>query len=151
MAALPTNIRGVIEAGVDAMDAPTYNYAYGPVDVFDAAQWPDGSPQVFLEEGGWNPGTITGTVGKITQSTLLTFRVVVPKGPGDIDPELDNVDSDIKRLMGALEESLRAQGCFVQLFLGSLKKYRLVVARPGEISVRYGLTWRQNRLNPTSL
>lgn len=148
--ALPTNIRSVIEAGVDAMATPTYHFNYGLVNLHDPAAWPVGSPQVFLEEGGFEPVRGPGVVGKWTNVTAIAFRAVVPAGAGSIDEEMDKVDDDIKRLMAALEEPLRVAGAYIAIYSGTVQLYRLVRARPGQVTVRFSLTWRQSRVNPAS-
>lgn len=148
--ALPTSIRTLIAAGVAGMAPPTYHFAYPPVDVRDPALWPAAAPQVFLEEGGFEPVSGPGVVGKWTNRTALALRAVVPAGAGPIDAELDLVDEDLKRMMHTLLEPLRAAGAYIVLYQGSVRQYRLVRARPGQVSTRFSLTWRQSRENPSS-
>ena len=148
---IPTSILSLIAAAVDAMAPSAYFFAYGPVDVVDPAAWPVGSPQVMLEQSGWNPSSSQRQmVGKITQAMLLTFHVYVPKGAGDIDAEMSKVDTDIKRMMQANDDALRAAGLFIGEYQGTRTNYRLVEAYPGEMRISFSLTWRQSRVNPES-
>lgn len=149
--ALPTDIREVIENGVLSMATPSFNYNYGPVDVRDAAEWPAAAPQIFLDAEAADAVSGRQAVGKITQVTQLTFRALVPANSGRIDTDLDNCEEDIKRLMAVLETALSTAGAYIITFLSSTRNYRLVRARPGELRVRYQLTWRQSRMNPASL
>ncbi len=135
---IPTNLLSIVATAVDGMAPPTYNFAYGPVDVEDPAAWPAGSPQVYLDSPSKNSGaTVREMVGKTTNAQLLTFRVIVPKGAGNA--------------MKAIDNALRAAGMMLSYFQGSTNAYRLVTAYPGEISIRFLLTWRQSRENPESL
>ncbi len=147
---IPTNLFALIASGVPTMAPPPYNFAYGPVDVFDPAAWIPARPQVFLEESGWDLTPGSQRVNSLAQSGLFTFRAIVPKGPGASDVEMNKVDSDIKRLMQALNESLRAAGMLPSSYQGTKKAYRLVDAYPGEVRVNYVLAWRQDRQNPES-
>lgn len=147
---LPTDARSIIETAVDAMATPPYSFNYGPVNIHDPAAWLPAVPQVFLQESGWTPPGGTSFVDKLMQTTGLTFRAVTPRGAGSIKAELDKVDQDVKRMMASLEVPLRSAGVLFITFLGSTPLPRLVYAWPGEISIRYGLTWRQSRSNPSS-
>lgn len=146
---IPTAVLSILAAGVDTMAQPTYAFAYGPVDVADPAAWIPAAPQVFLEEVGWSAVPGRQVVGKTTNAGVLTFHVYVPKGAGTIDAEMNKVDSDMKRLMFALWPQLSASGMLLHPeYQGTAKNYRLVEAFPGEMRIRYALTWRQSRENP---
>ncbi len=146
---IPTAVLSVLAAGVDTMAPPTYAFSYGPVDVADPALWPTAAPQVFLEEAGWSAVPGRQVVGKTTNAEVLTLHAFVPKGAGDIDVEMNKVDSDVKRLMFALWPQLTAAGLLLHPeYQGTAKNYRLVEAFPGEMRIRYALTWRQSRENP---
>jgi hypothetical protein len=145
---IPYSIATMIAAGVDAMATPTYNFAYGAVDVIPPVD--SGLPLVYLdfqEETGLPPGETV--VGKYTIDAPLSFRVLVPKSVTLApDDQAIQVTNDIKKLMNSLHDALQAVGMTFADFTGASKTYRLVRAYPVQVTVNFNIRFRQLKTNP---
>lgn len=147
---IPTPLLDIIEAGVDAMATPDYNFAYGLPDVLPVVD--TGAPLVYLELPAATaiaPGD--SVVGRYTQDAALGFRVLVPasaSGSYSIDEQAEKVANDIKKLMNELEPLLRAAGLTFADLTGIEKAYRLVRAYPVQVTVNFNIRFRQLKSNP---
>lgn len=138
-----------LEAAVDAMATPTYNFAHPPVDEPNPALWV--YPQTFFRFPAANGQDRTGVVGKHVATTPITFRTLVPKGAGRIEAEVKKVFDDFLRLMHVQAPTLQGQGLLLRYeFVGVTWRPRLVAAAPAESEITFNLVHRQSRENPAS-
>jgi hypothetical protein len=146
---IPPTLLGIILAAVDAMAVTDgYHFDYGPANVMRPADRI--YPQDFVTAREEEPAGVQ-MAGKLTQDIVLTFRTLVPKGTGSAMDQAGKVVSDHKRLMGALETTLKASPGFLLVEpVSAVAKLRLSRAVPAEVTLTYRLRYRQDRQNPES-
>ncbi len=138
-----------IRTGMNAMAPPDFNFAHPLPDIHPPASWV--LPQSFLEYEAASSQDRTGQVGKHNRSVPLTFRTLVPKGPGKIDVEVQKVFDDFLLLMHQNAPTWQLQGLMLRYeFAGTSWRKRLVATAPAESRITFNLWVRQSRSAPDS-
>jgi hypothetical protein len=110
-----------------------------------------GAPLVYLEfpEAIGAPA-IGSVVGRYTIDQIVAFRCLVPAVEGVPDDEAAaRVENDIKKLMNALEPTLKAAGMTYADYVGSSPPvFRLVRAYPVQVTVNFNIRFRQLKSAP---
>lgn len=146
---IPTSLLTLVLAGIDAMSiASGYHFDYGPANVMRPAARTYPQDFVTAREEAYQGVQMAG---KNTQVITLSFRVLVPKGAGAAQDEVEKVKADHLRLMESLDPALRAAGGYLYANPATATwTPRLSRAIPAEVTVVFPLTYRQDRANPDS-
>lgn len=142
------DIRTTLEAAIDAMTSPTYNYNYDNVNEYRPANktYPNVLVE-FPEELGRDPdGEV---IDAFSTDVNVIFKVTVDDTTADTNTALENILEDFKRLMEVQHPTLQTDGMIVADFIESTKNFTHVRARPGMINIIFKVFYRVRRSNPS--
>ena len=141
--------RDEIETAIDAMTTGGgYNFAWGPVDIFNPAEWV--LPQGFLSFPD-ESGRDNLVVNAYEQDWPLQIRVIVGAVDDvDTDTVCEQVADDLKKCFEMNFDTFRAAGLIEYDYEGFTRTYRRSNLIPAEVAVTFVLRYRQSRRTPST-
>lgn len=149
MSAIRTALQTRLEDIIDAMTTGGgFNFNYGPVDVIKHASRV--YPQVFILFTGEDAiPRDDDMVFQQTNEWEVDFRVIVDDSL-EVDTSMDKILHDFKKLFFDEEANLQTDGQCYADYIGAEREYTFVLKRPGIITLKFNIRYRQNQKDPNT-
>ena len=144
---IKNDVTTAIDTAIDTMTTPTYNFSYGPVNVFKPASktYPNVKTSYDTDEFDDPDNQV---VDSYTSSLTATFTIVVDDTTAPARTALSDVLEDFQRLLESEHSSLQTDGMIKADLINSVREYSNIRKRPGKITMEWEIRYRIKRSDP---
>jgi len=144
---IKNDITTAIDTAIDSMTTPTFNFNYGPVNVFKPASktYPNVKTEYDDDEFD-NPDN--QVVNSYTSTLTAIFTIVVDDTTTPARTALSNVLEDFQRLLEDEHGDLQAAGMLNHDLTTSIRDFSNIRKRPGKITMEWEIRYRIKRSDP---